>query len=139
MNADVRPLGEAQQNEAKGVVRDIKTSTFQTKDGRTVPNFKLEVGDQVYSGIGTPPTVTMGDEVTVRFRINGNYKNITDILKAGESVLPRRKYGGNQLAKANLVLAAAMICCHNSQITKQPVMLKDIQSILPDLEKMAGL
>ena len=136
------PIGQ----DISGVVQDIQAAgTFVGRDGKNVPKYLLTVNGEKLSGIGAVPPIAKGDQVMVRVKINGNFKNVSDIIKNGQSVLPRRfggGFGGNsmspQLVKSNILLAATLIATQNSAVAKQPVTMDDIKSVMAELEKVVG-
>jgi len=121
-----------------GTIDEVTTTTIVTKAGKSLPKFEIKIAGQGYSGIGPKPPVAAGDTVTLKLKKNGNFINLADILKGGVSVLPKQQFnrGGGMSTKALMVLAACVVATHNNP--GKQISPKDLQAILPDLEKMAA-
>jgi hypothetical protein len=137
------PQGQPEIQTATGVLNDSRQDSFVTKDGRTVPSMKLFIDGQMYSGFGQLPPLTKGETLEVKYKQNGNFRNLTDIVRAGVSLMPKRKpfggFGGSGPSnKATLLLAATLIATHNSALLKQPVRLEDVTSLMQSLEPLAA-
>jgi len=123
-----------------GQIEIVAASNIMTKAGRSLNKFEITVGGAKYSGIGPTPAVAKGDTVTLKLKANGNFVNITDVIKGGVSLMA--KFGGfnrgpsGPSTKVLMVHEAVKIAMHNSG--GKPITPADISGLLPELMKMAA-
>ena len=126
-----------------GIIESVTKETIESKKtpGKTFPKFTIVIDGRSYSGIGElPATVMKGDLVSVKLTVNGQFTNVTDVLKNGVSVMPKRfpPRAPAISPKAFVLLAAVMVCKHNSQLKNVPITIADIKATMPELEKLVG-
>ena len=123
-----------------GQIEAVSSANITTKAGKSLNKFEITVGGAKYSGIGPTPKVVQGDTVTLKLKANGNFVNITDVLKGGVSLMPKSS-GFNRgpsgpSTKVLMVQTAVAIAIHNSG--GKPITPADIQGLMPELMKMAA-
>ena len=131
------------QNNVQGVVDAVTKEIIESKKnpGKTFPKFTFVIDGRSYSGIGElPATVMKGDLVTLKLTQSGQFTNVTDVLKNGVSVMPKRfpPRAPAISSKAFAMLAAVIVCRHNSQIKNTAITIADIKATMPELEKLVG-
>jgi hypothetical protein len=131
------------QNTVQGVVDAVTKETIESKKnpGKTFPKFTFVINGRSYSGIGElPATVIKGDLVALKLTQSGQFTNVTDVLKGGVSIMPKRfpPRAPAISPKALTMLAAVLVCRHNSQLKNVPITIADIKATMPELEKLVG-
>lgn len=124
--------------DVEGTVDEFKTETITTKMGKPLPKFTIVIAGRKYTGIGTPTGIAKNDLVVLKLVNNNNFVNVSDILKNGVSILPKKppfQMGNGGSNKATLVLAAVTLCCHNSAGTG--VELADVENVAKDLKALS--
>ena len=126
-----------------GVIESVTKEIIESKKtpGKTFPKFTIVIDGHSYSGIGElPATVMKGDLVSLKLTVNGQFTNVTDVLKNNASVMPKRfpPRAPAMNPKAMVMLAAVIVCRHNSQIKNVPITIADIKATMPELEKLVG-
>jgi len=126
--------------DVSGVVESVTASNITTKAGRSRNKFVITIGGTGYSGIGLTPKVASGDTVTLKLKQNGNFVNLVDVLKGGISLMAKpsgfSRGPSGPSTKVLMVQTAVAIAIHNSG--GKPITPADIQSLMPELLKMAG-
>jgi len=131
------------QNFVQGVIDSVTKQTIESRKnpGKTFPKFTFVIDGQSYWVIGDlPATVVKGDLVSLKLTQSGQFTNVTDVLKNGISVMPKRfpPRAPAISPKALTMLAAVLVCRHNSQLKNVPITIADIKATMPELEKLVG-
>ena len=132
--------GENEMPDVIGIVENITAGNITTKAGKSLNKFEITIGGSKYSGIGNTPKVAIGNTVTLKLKQNGNFVNLTDVIKDGISLMPKSSgfsRGPSGPSTKVLVLQLAVtIATHNSG--GKPITPADIQALIPELTRLAG-
>ena len=127
--------------DVNGTVENITSGNIVTKAGKSLNKFEITVGGAKYSGIGATPKVAIGNVVTLKLKQNGNFVNLTDVVMGGVSLMPKSGFGARgpsgPSTKVLVLQMAVQIAIHNAGPSKA-ITPADIQSLIPELTKMAA-